>query len=134
MNEHIFELAIQLGEAIKESETFTKLNEIEERANSSEQLVRLSSEFDNLRYQMQELTMADNPDNEQISAITRRMSEIKRNMLDNADMKSLQKAREDFSNLMNEVNRQLQGVLNPESLNDGCAGCGGGCSSCSGCH
>lgn len=132
MNEKIFELARELGEAIKQSEAFLGMKKAEEEANNSDALVKLSGEFENVRYCMQEESMKDEPDHQLMSDLTKRMSEIKQSMLENASMKQLQTSREAFSALMNEVNRQLQGVLNPESLEE--HSCSGSCHSCSGCH
>lgn len=131
MNENIFEKARELGTLIKDCEIFTRMRAAEEKASNNLDLVSLSGEYEVLRNKMQEMTVEDNPDYEQIGAVSREMEDVQAKMLNLGDMKELQEARAAFTELMNFVNRELQGVLAPESLGGGCSG---SCSCCSGCH
>jgi cell fate (sporulation/competence/biofilm development) regulator YlbF (YheA/YmcA/DUF963 family) len=131
MNENIFAKARELGELIKESDAFTGMRRAEELANANAELVAFSGEYEQLRNQMQEMTVMDEPDYDEIGAVSKQMDELQAKMMRNDDMKELQTSRNEFTQLMNLVNRELQGVLSPETLDEGCSG---SCSSCAGCH
>lgn len=133
MNEDIFAKARELGELIKRSDAFTAMRLAEEKANNNKELTALSGEYEQARYEMQEKTMEENPNYEQIGAISKRMDALQAKMMEQGDMVVLHSAREQFTALMSQVNRELQGVLMPESLNE-CGGCSGSCGSCHGCH
>lgn len=132
MNEEIFAKARELGELIKASDVFTAMRLAEEKANANEELIALSGEYEQARYEMQEKTVEDDPNYEEIGAISKRLDALQAKMLEQQDMTVLKTTREEFTGLMNQVNRELQGVLSPETLNEG--GCSGSCSSCHGCH
>lgn len=131
MNETIYEKARELGELIKESDVFKGMREAEEKANNNAELVAFSGEYEQLRMQIQELTIMDEPDYDEIGEVSKRMDAVQAQMMQNEHMKDLQVARNEFTQLMNLVNRELQGVLSPETLDEGCSG---SCSSCAGCH
>lgn len=132
MNDNIYAKARELGELIKNSDVFTAMRLAEEKANNNEDLIALSGEYEQARYEMQEKTVEENPDYEEIGALSKRMDALQAKMLEHTDMTVLQTARQEFTALMNQVNRELQGVLSPETLNEG--GCSGSCSGCRGCH
>lgn len=131
MNETIYEKARELGELIKESDVFKGMREAEEKANNNAELVAFSGEYEQLRMQIQELTIMDEPDYDEIGEVSKQMDAVQAQMMQNEYMKDLQVARNEFTQLMNLVNRELQGVLSPETLDEGCSG---SCSSCAGCH
>ncbi len=131
MNESIFAKARELGELIKESKAFTGMRAAEDTANANADLMALSGEYEQLRMQIQELTVMDDPDYDKIGEVSRQMDAVQAKMMQNEDMKDLQAARGEFTQMMNLVNRELQAVLSPETLNDSCSG---SCSSCAGCH
>lgn len=132
MNESIFETARELGQLIKESEIFTVMRRREEAASSHKDLTALSGEYEVMRLKMQEMTLEENPNYEEIGALSRDMEAVQDRMLAMPEMKQLQEARAAFTELMNVVNRELQSVLAPETVHEG--GCSGSCAGCSGCH
>ncbi|MDD2429378.1 MAG: YlbF family regulator [Eubacteriales bacterium] len=130
-NDIIYEKARELGQLLKDSKTFSDMRTAEDKANDNPVLVGYSGEYEQLRFRVQQMTLEDAPDYESIGGLNKQMEELQDKMMQQGDMKALQNARSEFTALMNEVNKELQGVLSPESLESGCAG--GSCSSCSGC-
>lgn len=130
MNEVIFETARELGQLIKESKAYTEMRAAESAANANPHLLALSAQYEQIRNELQEKTMEEEPEYEAIGELSRQMDSLQDRMMRDNEMKTLQKKREAFTTLMNMVNRELQGIIAPETLLNECSG---SCSSCSGC-
>lgn len=130
-NQTIYEKARELGELLKSSDEFVAMRAAEETANTDAKLLQMSGEFEQLRAQMQSLTIEDNPDYDKIGEVSRAMDDMQAKLNAEPAMKALRTTREQFNGLMSMVNRELQGVLAPESL---VSTCGGSCATCGGCH
>ena len=130
-NEMIYEKARELGQLLKDSRAYADMRSAEDKANVNPELVGYSGEYEQMRFRMQEMALEEVPDQDVINGLREQMEDLQDKMMQQADMKALQDARNEFTAVMNEVNRELQGVLSPESLESSCGG--GGCSSCSGC-
>jgi cell fate (sporulation/competence/biofilm development) regulator YlbF (YheA/YmcA/DUF963 family) len=131
-NQDIFEKARELGALLRDSDQFVAMRKAEESANGNDTLLSLSQEYESLRSQMQALTIEDEPDYDKIGEVSKAMDEVQAKLNGEPAMKALRVTSEQFSMLMNLVNRELQGVLAPETLQQ--SACGGSCASCAGCN
>ena len=113
---------------IKESKAYTEMRAAESAANANPHLLALSAQYEQIRNELQEKTMEEEPEYEAIGELSRQMDSLQDRMMRDNEMKTLQKKREAFTNLMNMVNRELQGIIAPETLLNECSG---SCSSCS---
>lgn len=67
-----------------------------------------------------------------IESLKKRVSELYNEITENATMKNMTAAEEKLGVIFNEINIGLQSIIAPEAA--GHESCGGGCSTCGGCH
>ena len=117
----IFQKTRELGEALLESEIYTKIKAAEEKAMKNEEAARLMSEMLERRSSIQEMMQQTNPDPAALKRLSDEMD----------DIVELTQARGEFNGLINQVNQVLQFIVTGR-MDDG--DCAGDCSACSGCH
>ncbi|PKM63108.1 MAG: hypothetical protein CVU97_01755 [Firmicutes bacterium HGW-Firmicutes-21] len=66
-----------------------------------------------------------------IESLKKRIDELYNEITESASMKRMTAAEEKMGIIFSEINMGLQSIINPDAEG---GGCGGGCSSCSGCH
>lgn len=71
-------------------------------------------------------------DEELITQITGKLKEIYDEIMRNENMLAMQQAEQVISDIISDINRGIQSIVQPEAVEGGA--CGGNCSSCSGCH
>ena len=101
-------------------------------ADSIALLEAISREYDDRRRAVEDMTLADEPDYEQIMAGSRELEELRKKYNAHPLAQAVNQSRRDFNEMMNAVNRELKSVLNPDGP-DAPAGCSGSCAGCSGC-
>jgi hypothetical protein len=69
-------------------------------------------------------------DEARIAEITTKLTELYDEIMANETMADMQAAEQELSAIVNDVNRGMQSILQPEME----GGCSGNCSSCSSCH
>ena len=69
-------------------------------------------------------------DEARIAEITTKLTELYDEIMANETMADMQAAEQEISAIVNDVNRGMQSILQPEME----GGCSGNCSSCSSCH
>ncbi|MHC1786680.1 MAG: YlbF family regulator [Christensenellales bacterium] len=135
MNDSIRQAAQELAALIALSPEYSAMQEQEEAALEDETLQEEYRGYLLARQEMQELMAQDQPDQEKIQALSGQIDtwQVKLQAMDS--MSQLNDARGAFSDLMEEVNAVLQGVLAPQDEEDEeGTGCGaGGCAGCHGC-
>ncbi len=130
MNENVIKKAQELAAIISESDEYIAMRVAEDAATKDEQLTNTFMEYEEKRSQMEKLTMQDNPDYDQMGALSRELEQIQEKFNTYPMAKALQVARKGFTDMMTQVNQELQKVLAPEEV----SGCGGHCDSCAGCN
>ncbi len=130
MNE-VFDKTRQLGEALLQSEEYKKVKAAEQKAMANEDAARAVGRFLELRGQMEEIMRASEKDWAKVQSISDEMNECRRFMDENEDLCALDKAREEFSELINQINGVLRFIVTGEM--DDRDGCSGDCSGCGGC-
>ena len=132
MSEAVMNKAKELARLIRFSPEYICMMAAQDAAAQEPALEELSRLYDDKRREVEDMTLQDDPDYEQIMAASRELEEIRAQYNAHPLAQAVTQARRDFSAMMNEVNRELKVVLNPNGP-DLPAGCSGSCSSCSGC-
>ena len=127
----IFQKTRELGEALLESEIYTKMKAAEEKAMKNEEAARLMSEMLERRSSIQEMMQQTNPDPAALKRLSDEMDDIQERLQMMDDIVELTQARGEFNGLINQVNQVLQFIVTGR-MDDG--SCAGDCSACSGCH
>ena len=127
----IFQKTRELGEALLESEIYTKMKAAEEKAMKNEEAARLMSEMLERRSSIQEMMQQTNPDPAALKRLSDEMDDIQERLQRMDDIVELPQARSEFNSLIGQVNQVLQFIVTGR-MDDG--DCGGDCSACSGCH
>ncbi|NLZ88360.1 MAG: YlbF family regulator [Clostridiales bacterium] len=131
MSECVIEKARELADVIARSDEYTSMKQAENAAAADLDLESLYNDYQEKRQAVAELTKAETPDFDAVSALTREVDAIENQLRRNVRMRALNDSRAAFTVMMNAVNRELQKVLSPESVDDGCSS--GSCASCRGC-
>lgn len=124
----IFELASQLGQAIKADERMIRMEKAKEAYDSSEKISRLMMEYG---IQQQALTTMGDGDEIDTDALTRiqdRIDEIYAEITTDPIFKELDEAQAVVNELMQNVNNTIMYNATGQTP------CSHDCSSCSGCH
>ena len=129
----VFQKTRELGQALTESEIYKKMKEAEDRAMQNQEAAETMTKYLEKRTQIQEILTQENPDPAVMKALSDEMDALQERLQMIDDIAQLTEARNNFSNLIAQVNQVLQfivtGTMDEES------GCTGSCSSCGGsCH
>ena len=127
----IFQKTRELGEALLESEIYTKIKAAEEKAMKNEEAARLMSEMLERRSSIQEMMQQTNPDPAALKRLSDEMDDIQEQLQMMDDIVELTQARSEFNSLIGQVNQVLQFIVTGRMDSGDCAG---DCSACSGCH
>ena len=132
MNE-VFEKTRELGEALLRSEEYLAMKAAEEKALSNEEASKVVGRFLELRGQMETLMSDNEKDWAKVQAVTDEIEECKKKMGEIDDLIALDKARDDFGALINNINSVLHFIVSGTMENDEEGGCTGSCETCGGC-
>ena len=132
MNDAVIQKAKELARLIRFSPEYICMMAAMDAAAGEEALDALSREYDEKRRAVEDMTLADEPDYEQIMAVSRELEELRTQYNAHPLAQAVNKSRKEFNEMMNAVNRELKSVLNPDGP-DTPQGCSGSCASCSGC-
>ena len=131
MNEAVMQKAKELAQLIRYSPEYICMMAAQEAAAGEEALEAISREYDDTRRAVEDMTLAEEPDYEQIMAGSRELEELRKKYNAHPLAQAVNQSRRDFNEMMNAVNRELKSVLNPDGP-DAPAGCSGSCAGCSG--
>ena len=131
MSDNVMQKARALAEALRFSPEFILMRAAEDAANQDEYLTSLYTEYEQKRGEVEQLTMQDDPDYDEMKACTRELEELQARYNEHPLAKAVKQSRSDFAAMMREVNATLQQALNPEGTK--ARGCDGACSTCGGC-
>ena len=126
----IFELAAELGKALKADERLVKLEEAKKAYEENKTLQRNIVEFDVQQKALQQEMIKPEKDTVFIEVIQKRIDELYKMITEDADFVALNEAQAVVNELMNSVNStityNITGELPSSYTHD--------CSSCGGCH
>ena len=128
----VFQKTRELGQAIAESDVYKHMKEIEDRALQNAEAAETMSKYMEKRTQIQEMLTQESPDPAVMKALSDEMDALQErlNMID--VIVELTEARNEFTNLINQVNQVLQFIVTGKmedvsNCTGSCATCGGGC-------
>ena len=127
----IFQKTRELGEALLESEIYTKMKAAEEKAMKNEEAARLMSEMLERRSSIQEMMQQTNPDPAALKRLSDEMDDIQEQLQMMDDIVELTQARSEFNSLIGQVNQVLQFIVTGK-IDEPEGGCTGSCATCGG--
>ena len=133
--QQVMQKAQELAEAILESEVYTHMKDIEEKAQSDPEASAALNDMMEKRKRVEDILTSKNMDRDVLNRANREMQLAEERMNRNEKILELKKARKDFSTMMDNVNRILRLIITGEIQDEdvGMAGCPGNCSGCRGC-
>lgn len=126
----IFELAAQLGRALKEDERLVKLNEAKKAYESDKELQKLMVEYEVQQKALQHEITKEERDTMFIDVIQKRIDELYKSIMSHPVFTQLNEAQAEVNVLMNEVNSTITYNITgekPSACTGSCSTCGGGC-------
>lgn len=130
----VFQKTRELGEALLQSDEYKAMKQVEERAMGNAEAALTMGKYMEVKQQIEEMLMTEDPDPELLRNLSQQMDELQEHLQMIADIQELTDARENFSGLINQVNKVLKFIITGEMDDpDEEGGCGGGCASCGGC-
>ena len=128
----ITDCARALGEAIVASEEYKNMQVTEAAAMSDPAVTEAMARYMELKNKLGEVMSSPDADADTISTLGREMDEVQQKLTAMPAVDAMTTARQQFSEVMNQVNRVLEYIITGELPQQG--GCSGNCSGCSGCH
>ena len=126
----IFEIAAELGKALKADERLVKLEEAKKTYEENKTLQRNIVEFDVQQKALQQEMTKPEKDTIFIEVIQKRIDELYKMITEDADFVALNEAQAVVNELMNSVNTTITYNITGEMPSS----CTHDCSSCGGCH
>lgn len=129
----VFEKTRELGEALKQSEAYARMQAAEQKAMQNMEAAEMMAQYLEKRGHIQEMMEVENPDPAVMQRLSNEMDEIQERLQMIDDIVELTTARGEFNALIGQINQVLQFIVTGR-MTDEEGGCSGSCSSCSGCH
>ena len=109
------------------------------QVNKDEEAVKAVSDFVEKRQAVESILASNNMDHTALAEAGKAMEEAEKKLNEVALIKEMQESRQEFTQMMENVNRILRLVITGETEEEcdcggDCGGCTGSCSSCGGCH
>ena len=137
--QNVMHKAQELAEAILESNVYQRMHAAEMQVNKDEAAVKAVSDFVEKRQTVEHLLASNNLDHEELAKAGKAMEEAEKTLNAVPLVHEMQEARQEFTQMMENVNRILRLVITGETEEEcdcggDCSGCSGSCSTCGGCH
>ena len=129
----VMQKAQELAEAILASDVYRKMKELEETVQADPGAAEKVGILMEKRQRVENLLTSKGMDPEELKRANEEMVRAEAEMNANEKVAALKKARKDFSQMMDNVNRILRLVITGEIREDDVSGCSGNCEGCSGC-
>lgn len=134
MNE-VMNKAQELAMAILNSETYTKMHQLELKLAKDEEATAAIADMAEKRKSVEDLLASADMDPEALAKAADAMEAAEKKMNAVAIIREAKESRNDFNEMMNNVNRILRLVITGETEEEtDPSGCTGNCASCGGCH
>ena len=135
---NVMHKAQELAEAILESSIYQRMHTAELQVNKDEEAVKAVSDFVEKRQAVESILASNNMDHTALAEAGKAMEEAEKKLNEVALIKEMQESRQEFTQMMENVNRILRLVVTGEveeehECGGDCFGCSS-CSSCGGCH
>lgn len=125
----IFELAAELGKALKADERLVRLEEAKKAYEADKALQKLMIEYEVQQKALQTEITRDERDTLLIDVVQARIDELYKLIMEHPVFVSLSEVQAEVNELMNAVNSTITFHITGEkpSCSGSCATCGGGC-------
>ena len=125
----IFELASQLGKALKEDEKLVRLDNAKKAYKSDKELQKFMVEYEVQQKALQTELVKDERDTLLIDVIQKRINELYNAIMAHPIFVELNEAQSEVNELMNAVNNTITFHITGEkpSCTHNCSTCGGSC-------
>ncbi len=130
----VFEKTRELGEALMASEEYKAMKAAEDTAMANAEAAELMSQYLEHKSRLEEMLHGGSPDPDAIGKLGAAMEEVQGRFQAVPEIAEMNRAREEFNNLINQVNQVLHFIITGEMDQDGESGCTGSCDTCPGCH
>ena len=126
----VFELAVELGKALKEDEKLVRLANAKKAYEADGDLQKMMVEYEVQQKALQVELTRDERDTLLIDNVQRRINELYNSIMAHPVFVELNEAQSDVNELMNAVNNTITFEITGEvpSCTHDCSSCGGGCS------
>lgn len=133
--QEVFEKTHELAHALLNSDIYQAMKAAEQEAMTDAEAGKAMTEYLEHKSALEELLAQDNPDSAKMNEHSSAMDEIQTRMQSISSVVKMTEARNEFSNLIGQVNQIISFVITGE-MGGGCdcgeEGCGGDCSGCGG--
>ena len=127
----IFELAVELGNTLKEDERLKTLESARLAYETNKELQSLMSEYEVQQQMLQnEVGKADERDMLLVESVQNRINELYKTIMEHPVFVALNEAQAVVNDLMNAVNNTIMMQITGEEP----SGCTHNCATCGGCH
>ncbi len=126
----VFLKAEALGQALVESQAFTKMNLAEQEATQNPVVMEAAEKRNVLRAQVEALLQVKEVDRTALEAASQELKQAEEALMALPEIAKLEEERLVFANMMNQVNKLIQYALTGEMPQDSCEGSCAGCSGC----
>lgn len=126
----VFELAVQLGKALKEDDKLVRLEKAKKGYEADKELQKMMVEYEVQQKALQVEITRDERDTLLIDTVQRRINELYTSIMAHPAFIELNEAQADVNELMNAINNTITFEITGElpSCTHDCSSCGGGCS------
>jgi len=126
----IFELAAELGKALKEDEKLKRLENAKKAYENEPELQKMMVEYEVQQKALQGEITREERDTLFIETIQKRIDTLYKNIMEHPVFLELNEAQAEVNELMNAVNNTITYNITGEvpSCTHNCSTCGGGCS------
>lgn len=132
--DQVFLKTRELGQALVESEIYKTMKAAEDKAMANTDAAETMSKYMEIRGELQKMLSEAEPDANKMQSLSDEMDVLHEKLQNIEDIVNLTKAREEFNNLIGQVNQVLQFIVTGR-LDEPEGGCTGSCSTCGGsCH
>lgn len=129
----VTDYAKALGEAIVASDEYKNMQVTENAAMSDKAVTDAMARYMELKQQLGDVMCNEEPDPELMAKYSQEMDEVQQQLNEMEPVVAMTQARQQFSELMNQVNQIMEFTITGE-LPQQSGSCSGNCSGCSGCH
>ena len=126
----IFELAAELGRALKDDSRLVNLEQARVAYENDERVAQLATEYEVQQKAMQNEAMKPERDQALMEAIQQRIEALYNEIVSCESYKAFEKAQNEVNELMNAVNSTISFQITGETAQS----CTHDCSTCGGCH
>ncbi len=131
----VMEQAQLLAEAIVDSVVYQRMHKAEMQVTKDEAAAKAIADFVEKRQSVENILASNEMDHEALANAGEVMEAAEKAMNEVPLVKELQESRQEFTQMMENVNRILRLVITGEPEDSSCSGgCSGSCEHCSGCH